>query len=576
MCINAKAISDEHGAANKFCKECAEYYCEDCAKGHSKYRVTRQHKLLLAADISREEVAEAMAAANTPKCDVHVKEDFTMYCSTCKIPICTVCCISKHKQHKCQELTEVAPDFKFRMNSTVETTKSYMATLVSDLELLKVTEGHIQKDVTEAMQLVDETTEKLCMEIQTQRTDLCDQISMVERAACGLVQTARKEREDELKKLLNLLFLADNLKTAYDQVVHSADVREKLVEATAVPLQNKCVKWQSGLLERPVVTLPKNVLGTLNMHNAHEEDQDQADGGLSVSVHRQVRIELEKRQIITGLTTSRKRVYVAQFNQSCLLVFSPAGKYVTSIGIPGLSGPQGVAAVSKDLQDLLVVSCNHTDKLHFATMSEAVDKLVSHVYVKLKYKPFGVSMNSAAGGTEVIVAALEMQKVFVHGITGVVLHELDLSHHVPVRGLVYAEKCSTGYYLVTDCEAHQLLLIDETGKVTQTYDCKTPGAGYYSSHQAIRDHFGNVLVPAYSLNAVHWLGPDHAFIDLIPPEHSTVYQPSRICLNENAHLLYVGHHGMTTATVDIYKYSYRRKSKELPPLSFSLAVNKLE
>ena len=126
---------DQHGAPTVFCQDCADYLCQLCQEIHKRQKSLRSHKLLPVAELSTEAVEEFQARRQTPKCQKH-DQDLMVYCDTCSVPVCPVCCVISHQNHSCRDLATVASELKAKLqeaSTPLVTTLSKYDSLLEDL-----------------------------------------------------------------------------------------------------------------------------------------------------------------------------------------------------------------------------------------------------------------------------------------------------------------------------------------------------------------------------------------------------------------------------------------------------------
>jgi len=85
--------------ATTYCLQCQEAFCEPCASGHRKQKLSRDHKLLRIGDgVKPEDLYAQYPPAN---CDKHADKALEIYCNECRIVICMMCHAVDHNSHRC-------------------------------------------------------------------------------------------------------------------------------------------------------------------------------------------------------------------------------------------------------------------------------------------------------------------------------------------------------------------------------------------------------------------------------------------------------------------------------------------
>ncbi|VDI70557.1 WASH complex subunit 7 [Mytilus galloprovincialis] len=79
-----------------YCIDCEEYYCENCKLLHNRQKLSRNHAFQKATDLIPE---------GKSKCSKH-KEELTLLCNTCNVPVCTSCVAGKHNKHDFSKIVD--------------------------------------------------------------------------------------------------------------------------------------------------------------------------------------------------------------------------------------------------------------------------------------------------------------------------------------------------------------------------------------------------------------------------------------------------------------------------------------
>ncbi|XP_063446527.1 E3 ubiquitin-protein ligase TRIM45-like [Mytilus trossulus] len=92
------------------CINCDLLLCQLCTtRIHSKIKASKGHKIINLKDCGTED-----ATNKTPKvdlknmqCETHSEQKYWMYCTECRIPICTDCSTETHQKHELRNFNEV-------------------------------------------------------------------------------------------------------------------------------------------------------------------------------------------------------------------------------------------------------------------------------------------------------------------------------------------------------------------------------------------------------------------------------------------------------------------------------------
>ncbi|VDI15389.1 Hypothetical predicted protein [Mytilus galloprovincialis] len=113
-----------------FCYECKSALCGPCRKTHDKIPATQNHSI---TDLTR---VDRSSFSSVSSCQTH-KQEFSLYCTTCKILICSKCVATKHKGHDFSEIETVVEDLRNSVKLQVAETKVKLQTLSSSIDEIR-------------------------------------------------------------------------------------------------------------------------------------------------------------------------------------------------------------------------------------------------------------------------------------------------------------------------------------------------------------------------------------------------------------------------------------------------------
>jgi DNA-binding beta-propeller fold protein YncE len=115
--VEAKCEMCSGGVATAFCRQCAEFICEECKKSHERMKVFAGHKVSTLTELKEGGAKEIVAAKSIPPpmCKVH-EEQAKIYCYDCRILICRDCVIDEdHKSHDYEFVKKAAPKIQKKL-----------------------------------------------------------------------------------------------------------------------------------------------------------------------------------------------------------------------------------------------------------------------------------------------------------------------------------------------------------------------------------------------------------------------------------------------------------------------------
>ncbi|XP_052078861.1 uncharacterized protein LOC127716653 isoform X3 [Mytilus californianus] len=96
-----------------FCYECKSALCGPCRKTHDKIPATQSHSI---TDLKR---IDRSMFSSVSSCTTH-KQEFSLYCTTCNILICSKCVATKHKGHDFSEIEPVVGDLRNSLKKQIK------------------------------------------------------------------------------------------------------------------------------------------------------------------------------------------------------------------------------------------------------------------------------------------------------------------------------------------------------------------------------------------------------------------------------------------------------------------------
>ena len=92
------------GKSVAFCRQCAEFICEDCTRSHQKMKAFVGHKIATLADLKKGVARDILLKeAPLPKCPEH-DEQMKIFCFDCNRLVCRDCVLYEHREHKSEFL----------------------------------------------------------------------------------------------------------------------------------------------------------------------------------------------------------------------------------------------------------------------------------------------------------------------------------------------------------------------------------------------------------------------------------------------------------------------------------------
>eukprot|EP00729_Bicosta_minor_P012812 gene12812-biopygen13197 len=283
--------------ATKFCGDCkkTQLLCDSCHKTahlHAKKQGHASIPIQEHLDSTTSDGAGGGAAATTvimsKMCSVHIGHPLLLFCDTCNMLICGMCCAFDHDGHVYKEVKEAIHAHRAMVKAAVAAVKITRQEAIAATNAIKIIRGELEGNRDAAIKLIDAGFNKLLRAIK-QRRD----------ALKKLVNDAYTEKDDVLNQQI----------TELEGIDSHSEIALKLVEATlaaaspiellerkqlfvdgltqfqehTVPLKENCVSNMTIKLKQSFEASANNILaiGTLDTNATDPSASTAAGAGLT-------------------------------------------------------------------------------------------------------------------------------------------------------------------------------------------------------------------------------------------------------------------------------------------------------
>eukprot|EP00729_Bicosta_minor_P006327 gene6327-biopygen25913 len=211
--------------ATKFCGDCApaiQFSCDGCYTFNHKSSKKKGHASIPIQEhiaSSSPAVGGGAAAGVSKMCSVHIGHPLLLFCDTCNMLICGMCCAFDHAGHTYKEVKAAIVAHRAMVEAAVAAVKITRQEAIAATNAIKIIRGELEGNRDAAIKLIDAGFNKLLRAIK-QRRD----------ALKKMVNDAYNEKDDALNLQITKLEGIDS---------HS-EIALKLVEATleaATPIE---------------------------------------------------------------------------------------------------------------------------------------------------------------------------------------------------------------------------------------------------------------------------------------------------------------------------------------------------
>eukprot|EP00729_Bicosta_minor_P032623 gene32623-biopygen14521 len=203
--------------ATKSCGDCAtnnRFTCDGCCAFLHKAPKKKHHAVVPIQehfDSTPAHGSGGRAAVMSEMCSVHIGHPLLLFCDTCNMLICGMCCAFDHDGHVYKEVKEAIHAHRAMVQATVAAVKITRQEAIAATNAIKIIRGELEGNRDAAIKLIDAGFNKLLRAIK-QRRD----------ALKKLVNDAYNEKDDVLNQQI----------TELEGIDSHSEIALKLVEAT--------------------------------------------------------------------------------------------------------------------------------------------------------------------------------------------------------------------------------------------------------------------------------------------------------------------------------------------------------
>ncbi|CAG2209537.1 unnamed protein product [Mytilus edulis] len=184
-----------------YCIDCEEYYCENCKFVHNRQKLSRNHQFQKASDLIPE---------GKSRCSEH-KEELTLLCNTCNVPVCTSCVAGKHNKHDFSKIVDGIAQLRGE-NETKIRAKTNDA-------------NQNLKKIEDSSKSFDNSVESVIKAINDEGNMIK---RMVDKSVAQMIALVKEQSKKEKDKLMNML---SDAKSVLDGG-HALDRKRKELDKT--------------------------------------------------------------------------------------------------------------------------------------------------------------------------------------------------------------------------------------------------------------------------------------------------------------------------------------------------------
>ena len=206
------------GKSVAFCRQCAEFICEDCARCHQKMKVFIGHKIATLADLKKGVARDILIKeAPLPKCPEH-DEQMKIFCFDCNRLVCRDCVLYEHHEHKSEFLKTSASKSRKALRDSLAPLRKVQADFACAEKGVIAEKNSVGAQNVDICKSIQQSFDKLKAVLDQQKAELVKQANKLaqdkEDALTAQVKTLQVA-QTEIQSLVE--FVERNLENTSDQ-----------------------------------------------------------------------------------------------------------------------------------------------------------------------------------------------------------------------------------------------------------------------------------------------------------------------------------------------------------------------
>ena len=202
-----------------FCRQCAEFICDDCASSHKKIRLFAGHKIATLSDLKRGGATKdiLLNEAPLPKCPEH-DEQMKIFCFDCYRLVCRDCVLYDHREHKSDFVKKCASESRKTLRESLAPLRGVRAN-IADAEKAIVAEKNAvisQNNVVRAS--IQQCFDKLKALLDQRKAELVRQANKLAQGKEDVLTAQAKDLQIAQTEIQSLVeFVERNIENTSDQ-----------------------------------------------------------------------------------------------------------------------------------------------------------------------------------------------------------------------------------------------------------------------------------------------------------------------------------------------------------------------
>ena len=223
------------GKATAFCRQCTEFICEECIKGHQKMKVFAGHKVTSLEELKKGEMKEVLIKKPPPPTCKDHDEQMKIYCFDCNHLICRDCTMIEHKEHKYDFVKKAASKTKEKITENLAPLKMIQVSLRGATQTIKSTKSAVEAQRESIATTIEQSFNELHEIIEQRKQELLEKAASMIKGKLDRLSIQEEEIEMSSGMVQSLVYLVEqNIENATEEELMSihTQVLDRISEET--------------------------------------------------------------------------------------------------------------------------------------------------------------------------------------------------------------------------------------------------------------------------------------------------------------------------------------------------------
>ena len=192
QCSAAKSVA--------FCRQCAEFICEECARSHQKMKIFAGHVVASLEDLKKGGTNSFPLKEAPPAACADHGEPKKLFCFDCERLICRDCTIKEHRDHDFEFLTKCAPESRETLRDSLAPLQKVVIDMAAAEKSLVCEEAKVDRQKEVVTRSIQTSFDRLKALLDQRKTELvwrAGSLAQEKKDALGaqkrVLQAAQKE-----------------------------------------------------------------------------------------------------------------------------------------------------------------------------------------------------------------------------------------------------------------------------------------------------------------------------------------------------------------------------------------------